>query len=322
MFNIGSVRLANRTVFAPLAGVSNLPMRLIAKAAGCGLVCSEMISSNGLVHGSPKTHKMLESATAEKPLSVQIFGADPKIMAEAARIVASSGADILDLNFGCSVKKVLKTGAGAALMRTPKKAEALITAVRKAIQIPLTIKIRTGWKQSGEDAFILARIAEDCGVDSITVHPRVGSQGFSGKANWHIISAVKKRISIPVIGNGDIVTAHDAVRMLQETDCNAVMVGRSAIGNPWIFNQINALLNGAAIPVVNRSSRLKLMLHYLDSSVQYYGELQACYMMRSRLGWFVKGLPNCSKFRESIKQIASQDQAIQLIQTYMNSVIT
>lgn len=321
MLRVGNVRLDNITVFAPLAGISNLPMRLIAKGGGCGLVCSEMISSNGLVYGSRKTHQMLASNPAEKPLSVQIFGDEPSIMADAAKIAESSGADLLDINFGCSVRKVLKTGAGAALMRNPQKAEAVIAAVRKVIQIPLTVKIRTGWEKSGADAFAIAKIAENCGVEAMTVHPRLVSQGFRGKADWRIITVVKESVAIPVIGNGDIVTAQDAVRMLETTGCDAVMIGRSAIGNPWIFSQINALLKGLVIPEMKLSDRREMMLHYLDASVCYYGEKQACFMMRSRLGWFVKGLPNSSTFRESIKQITTQDQAIQLIEAYLNAPI-
>ena len=180
---IGTLKLTNPSILAPLAGITDLPFRLLVKEAGCGLVCSEMISSNGLVHGSPKTLKMLSSQPEEKPLSVQIFGADPSIMAEAAQIVESSGADILDVNFGCSVKKIVKTGSGAALMREPKVTEKLLTTIRKAIKIPLTIKIRSGWEASGNEAIAIARIAESSGVDAVVVHPRTATQGFRGKAD-------------------------------------------------------------------------------------------------------------------------------------------
>jgi len=178
MFHIGDVKIDNITVLAPLAGITNLPMRLMAKEVGCGLVCSEMVSSNGLLYQSPKTLKIMQSVPEEKPLSVQIFGADPEIMVGAAKIVESSGADILDINFGCSVRKILKSGSGAALMRTPDLAATLIRSVRSAIQIPLTIKIRTGWQKNGDDARIIAGIAENEGVDAIAIHPRLASQGF------------------------------------------------------------------------------------------------------------------------------------------------
>jgi tRNA-dihydrouridine synthase B len=320
MLHIGNIILDNITVLAPLAGITNLPMRLIAKEAGCGLVCSEMISSNGLVHQSQKTEKLLESVPAEKPLSVQIFGADPGIVVTAAKIVESSGADILDINFGCSVRKILKSGSGAALMRKPDLAEAVIKSVRAAIKIPLTIKIRTGWEKNGDDARIIAKIAESEGVDAIAVHPRTVSEGFKGRADWQVISEIKRSVSIPVIGNGDIVTARDAIQMLTETGCDAVMVGRAAIGNPWIFRQINALLKGEDFHETDLPSRFHMMTRYLGASVVYFGEEHACYMMRSRLAWFVKGLPHARHFRESIKHISTEKEALELIKKYRESL--
>ena len=243
--NIGRLILENQTILAPLAGITNLPFRLIARRAGCALVCSEMISANGLVRNSPKTIRMLASTPAEKPLAIQIFGSEPAMMAEAAAMVASSGADIVDINFGCSVKKIVKTGAGVALMRELPQATALIRAVRRAVEIPFTIKIRSGWEKSGQQAFELARVAQECGVDAIAVHPRTASQGFGGEADWPLIAAIKKTVSIPVIGNGDIFCADDALRMLMETGCDFVMIGRAAVGNPWIFKQVDARLKGA-----------------------------------------------------------------------------
>jgi len=285
---IGKLMLDNPLILAPLAGITNLPFRLMAKDAGCGLVCSEMISANGLVHKSMKTEKMLESCLGEKPLSIQIFGSDPIIMADAAKIVENQGANILDINFGCSVKKVVKTGAGVALMRTDRRAEELLKAVRKAVKIPLSIKIRSGWDKSGSQAIKIAEIAQACGIDAIAVHPRTASQGFRGISDWSIISEVKRKVSIPVIGNGDIVKPEDAIRMLSETKCNAVMIGRAAIGNPSIFSDILALLRGEEMPKKNLFDRFDIMIKYLKDSVEYLGEKQACFMMRSRLGWFVK----------------------------------
>lgn len=318
---IGSVTLENPTVMAPLAGITNLPFRLLVKASGCALVCSEMISSNGLVYNSEKTVQLLSSALPEKPLSVQIFGSDPAIMADAAAIVESSGADILDINFGCSVKKIVKTGAGAALMRTPEKAESILKAVRNAVKIPVTIKIRSGWDKSAEQAFNIAQIAETCGIDAIAVHPRTATQGFKGFADWSVITAIKNRIDIPVIGNGDIVKPVDAVSMLNTTGCDGVMIGRIAIGNPWIFSRTLALLQGKPILQVDLVSRFKVMVRYTRLSIKYSGEKPACYMLRSRLGWFVKGLPHSSSFRESIKQISSEAEILKIIDAYKNQLM-
>lgn len=317
---IGNLTLDNNVILAPLAGITNLPFRIMAKEAGCGLVCSEMISSHGLVYRSGKTEKMLDSTPEEKPLSVQLFGAKPDILAEAAAIVESSGADIIDINFGCSVRKVLRTGSGAALMRTPDLAEDLLKAVRRTIRLPLTIKIRSGWDPSGAQALNISEIAESCGVDAITVHPRTAGQLFSGRADWSIIAAVKKKVSIPVIGNGDIRSGNDAVRMLAETGCDAVMIGRKAIGNPDIFSRVLAQINGDEEIAEDISRRFELMIRYLQASVEYIGEEQACRMMRSRLGWFTKGLHKSSHFREAIKHLSSEKEGVELINTYRDEL--
>ncbi len=317
---IGTVTLDNNVILAPLAGITNLPFRLMAKEAGCGLVCSEMVSSHGLVYKSGKTARLLNSVPQEKPLSAQIFGSDPAIMAEAAAMVEGMGADILDINFGCAVRKVIKTGCGVALMRTPDKAEALLKAVRNAIRIPLTIKIRSGWDASGEQAHNIARIAEDCGVDAIAVHPRTAKQLLGGRADWSLIAAIKKKLSIPVIGNGDIFSATDALNMLAETGCDAIMIGRKAIGNPAIFSQVLARINGDKNVAEDLAGRFDIMIHYLKASVEYLGEETACRMMRSRLGWFTKGMRNSSKFRESIKHLSSEEQGVELIKAYQDSM--
>ena len=317
---IGSVETDNFTVLAPLAGITNLPLRLLAKKAGCGLVCSEMISANGLVYGSDKTVQLLASAPEEKPLSVQLFGSNPPIMAEAARIVQDSGADVVDINFGCSVKKILKSNSGSALMKDPTLACRILDSVRKAISIPLTIKIRSGWEPSGKQAIEIARLAEGCGVDAIAVHPRTATQGFRGEANWSIISSVKRALTIPVIGNGDVTAPADALRMLAETACDGVMVGRAAIGNPMIFAGMLAAAKGRPPALPNDGQRILMMMAYLQDSVRYLGEKVACRMMRSRLCWFVKGMRNAGQFRNAIRYIASEKEATDLIRQYAESI--
>lgn len=297
-----------------------MPFRILAKEAGCALVCSEMISANGLVYQSKNTTQLLDSMPEEKPLAVQIFGSDPTIMAEAAKIVESSGADILDINFGCPVKKIIKSGSGVALMQSPEKAEDILKNVRKSIKIPLTIKIRSGWNPDGKQALKIAEIAEACGVDAITVHPRTAKQGFVGYADWTLINTIKRRAKIPIFGNGDIVSAEDAMKMLNQTGCDGVMIGRAAIGRPWIFSQVNSLLKGENLSPIDLSLHSDAMLRYLRTSVTYLGEKQACYRMRSRLGWFVKGLNYSSQFRNAIKQISSETEAVGIIKGYMNAI--
>lgn len=318
-FSIGSIRLANATILAPLAGITNLPMRLLCKEGGAGLVCSEMISANGLVHRSVKTAAMLRSTPVERPLSVQIFGADPAVMAEAARMVMDAGAAILDINFGCSVRKVVKTGAGVALMRDARRAEAVLKAVRHAVSIPLTLKMRSGWTASGEQALEIAAIAEDCGVDALVVHPRTAGQGFSGRADWPLIGRVRQRVGIPVIGNGDIVTPADALQMRRQTGCAAVMIGRAAIGNPWIFGQIEALWTNGAYREVTPAERRQAMSRYVSATVAEYGETVGCRLLRSRLGWFVRGLRYGSRFREAIKHLESQAEALAVIADFFDT---
>lgn len=317
---IGPLNLANSTILAPLAGITDLPFRLLVKQSGCALVYSEMISANALVRESTKTLKMLDSTTEEKPLSVQIFGAEPAIMAEAARMVASSGADLVDINCGCAVKKIAKTGSGVALMRQPKTAEALFRAVRRSVDIPLTIKIRSGWDDSGRQALEFARLAEACGIDAIAVHPRTATQGFRGQSDWSIIAAVKDAVSIPVIGNGDILSARDAVQMEADTGCDAIMIGRAAIGNPWIFSRYLALKTRQADPRVDLAMRVETMIRYVRAMVDYRGESRACHMLRSRLGWFAKGLPHAGAFREAIKSITSENGALAVIDAFRAAV--
>jgi nifR3 family TIM-barrel protein len=318
--NIGNLQIDNITVLAPLAGITNLPFRRMVRDIGCGLVCSEMVSANGLVYGSGKSRNMLETDADEKPVSFQIFGADPDIMADAAVMVEAAGADIIDINCGCSVKKILKSGAGSALMKDPERVRAIFEKVRKTIRIPLTIKIRSGWEPSGRGALDFARLAQDCGVDAITLHPRTATQGFSGISDWSLIARLKQQVSIPVIGNGDIQTPEDAGRMMNQTGCDGVMVGRAAMGNPWIFSQIHDLMTNGSYAPVTLDQRFAAMKQFTAASVAYFGELTACRMMRSRLPWLVKGQPGASKFRESITKIRTLEEAGQLMDGYLASL--
>jgi nifR3 family TIM-barrel protein len=275
-----------------------------------------MVSANGLVYGSDKTARLMHTVPEEYPLAVQLFGADPAITVEAAQQAVAAGAAMVDINFGCAVKKIVKTGSGVALMRAPDRAEALLNAVRKAISVPLTIKIRSGWDVSGCQALEIARIAETCGIDALTIHPRSAAQGFRGKADWSLIATIKQALNIPVIGNGDVATAEDALRMVSQTGCDGVMIGRAAIGNPFIFSAVLALLNGRVPAAPTRAQHFNVMRRYLGDSVAYLGERPACLMMRSRLGWFVKGLHGSSQFRKSITAVSTLEETMAAIDRY------
>ncbi len=317
---IDRIKIEKGAVLAPMAGITNLPHRLLARAAGASLVCSEMVSANGLIRDSRKTLRLLDSHVGEKPLSAQMFGSDPSVMAEAAVIMESLGADIVDINFGCSVRKVVKTGAGVSLMKDYGRAENILKAVRKAIVVPLTIKIRSGWDASGNQALEIAKMAESCGVNAIAVHPRTASQAFRGKADWTVISRIKQNVAIPVIGNGDINTWQDARRMICQTGCDTVMIGRAAIGNPFLFTQVAMAVKGERPPEDSLDNRMEQLRKYLRCSVEYFGEKTAMYMMRSRMGWFVKGLPYNSCFREAIKNLSEESDALELIAWYQKKV--
>jgi len=319
ILKIGEVCLSNPLVLAPMAGITNLAFRLAAKRMGAGLVCSEMVSANGLVRQSARTHVLLQSEEAERPISVQIFGSDPYVMAEAAQLVYEAGADIVDINFGCSVKKVIKIGAGVALMRDMDRSRAILQAVREKIEVPLTIKVRSGWDASGNEAEYLCKMAEDCGVDAVAVHPRTAKQGFSGRADRKIIARIKNLIKIPVIGNGDILTGRDAWAMMEETGCDAVMIGRAAAKNPWIFAQAMDVLEGREERSVSAPERLALMAKCLDETVRLLGEKRAWPMMRSQLSAFSKGLSGAGNFREAVMRARTLDEARKAVRAYVES---
>jgi tRNA-dihydrouridine synthase B len=319
---IGSLILDNPLILAPMAGITQLPLRRLAKEAGCALVVTEMVSSNGLVQGGQKTLELLKSHPEERPLSAQIFGANPEIMKQAAQIVQAQGADVLDINMGCSVRKVVRQGAGAALMREPERLQAILKAVRGAVSLPLTVKLRSGWEPSGSQAIRAARIAEDCGVDAVAIHPRTALQGFGGKADWSLIARLKDSLSTPVIGNGDVFTPDDVVRMQRETGCDAVMIGRAAMGNPLIFRQALDVMNGRLPCLPDLSTRLRVALRYIESSVDHFGEGRAVRMMRSRLAWFVKGLPRSSGFRKAIVRLESCQEMMDAVHAYFEGLQT
>jgi tRNA-dihydrouridine synthase B len=319
---IKNLEIKGKTFLAPLAGITNLPFRRLVKECGCSVVCSEMISAKGIFYNSEKTLDMLTSATAEQPLSVQIFGSDPDSMARGATFIQDLGiADIIDINFGCSVKKVVKQGSGVALMKEPELTGKILRAVRKAIDLPFTIKIRSGWDYSGQQAFQIARIAQDEGVDAIAMHPRTAGQGFKGTADWSLIKALKQQLSIPVIGNGDINCVEDAGNMITQTGCDAVMVGRAAMKNPFILSRIDDFLETGKYDPPSTHEIFRAMERLINMYVDYFGEKHAARMLRGRLSWFVKGMPGCSTFRNNLSSLTSRENALNLIKEFEHNSI-
>ncbi len=308
-------------MLAPLAGITNLPFRLMAREFGCGLCFTEMISANGLIRESAKTIDYLRSSPEDIPLGVQLFGANPDVMAHAAVLVASHHPDIIDINMGCPVKKVVKTGSGAMLMKDPVLAGRIIAAVVKAVNVPVTVKIRSGWSRSSLNAVEISGVAEDSGAVAIVVHGRTADQGFSGHADWGIIAQVKSAVKIPVIGNGDIREPEDALRMLAQTGCDAVMVGRGALGNPWIFQGINQLLAGlsdSGHPAV--SERFDMIKKHWEMEKHYYGRRIANRSFRKHLLWYTKGLAGSGRLREALGKMTDSDEMFLELDRYFQSL--
>ena len=318
---IADLSLGGRTFLAPLAGFTNLPFRRLVKEYGCAVVCSEMVSAKGMFYASEKTFALMESIPEEKPLSIQIFGSEPDSMSRAAAMVQEHGAaDIIDINFGCSVRKVVKQGAGVALMKDLPLSQKVIRAVRQATTLPFTIKIRAGWDTSGQQAFDIAHMAQEEGVDAIALHPRTASQAFRGHSDWDLIGELKQRLSIPLIGNGDINCPEDAKKMMDHTQCDAVMVGRGVMANPFLLGQIDDFLETGAYTKPNPQDLFKAMIRLTHLYGDYFGEAVACKMLRGRLSWFVKGLPGCSEFRRNLSQISSQEKTMKLINAYAQKI--
>ena len=306
---------------APMAGITNPPFRRIVKRLGAGLVVTEMVSAVGLSRNHEKTLRYLKSDPQEKPLSVQIFGADPQIMAMAAETAIQKGADMVDINMGCPARKVTKNGSGGALLRDPAAVHRMVATVRKACAVPLTVKIRAGWSAEEANFLEIADIIEDCGADALTVHPRFVKQGFSGKADWRIIRKVKEKLAIPVIGNGDVFKPERALQMRKETGCDGVMIGRGALGNPWIFRHILDLEKGLKVRPPELSERKEVILAHFTHLSHIIGEERASKLMRGQLLWYTKGLPNSSRFRGAFTGIRDVHTMMAALDRYFESLM-
>ncbi|MDX2064526.1 MAG: tRNA dihydrouridine synthase DusB [Fimbriimonadaceae bacterium] len=329
-FHVGSVPIENRLILAPMEDVTSLPMRLIAKRiANPGLTVTEFVSAMAIHYGAEKTKRKMRRHPDEHPLSVQIFGGDPEIMAETARIVEEEGADILDINMGCWVPKVCKTGAGAALLKDPELAERIVRAVVAAVKIPVTVKVRAGWDYSLFAAPDLARRFQDAGVKMLTLHARFAKQGFEGEADWRLIRDLREAVTVPLIGNGDVKTPADAVRMLRETGCDGVMVGRAAISNPWRLRDIQrglaAFARGEEIPAAEAPGlreRIETSLEHVRLTIAYecgvrtfsearesedfvHAELRACRSLRGQMPLYIKGEMGASQIRDRLTRCST-----------------
>lgn len=315
---IGRLTLANNLLLAPMAGISNLPFRLLARECGASLGFTEMVSVNGLVREGKKTFDLIRSVPEDRPLGIQLFGDDPALLAEGARMVETLG-DLIDINMGCPVRKVVGSGAGSALLQDPAKVGKIIRATRRATKLPLTIKIRSGWTCDESNFLEIARIAEEEGCDAITLHPRSRAQMFEGRSDWEKIAQLKNTVNIPVIGSGDLFTPADVAAMLDETGCDAIMIARGALGNPWIFRGALDILSGRQPTVPTPEERLRVALRHMELFAGIAGEQVALRELRKHLGWYSHGLPGAAQFRSLINKIEGKEAYLEALRSFFRT---
>ena len=308
---IGNVTLEKNVILAPMAGVTDLPFRLLCREMGAGLVCMEMVSAKAIYYNNKNTEELLTIHPGEMPASLQLFGSDPEIVADMAARIEERPFSVLDFNMGCPVPKVVNNGEGSALMKNPKLAEELLTKLVKAVKKPVTVKIRKGFDENSVNAVEIAKIAESCGVAAIAVHGRTRAQYYSGKADWEIIRRVKQAVKIPVIGNGDVDSPQAAKALLETTGCDGVMIGRAAQGNPWIFREtVRFLEDGVLMPKPDREEKKKVILRHAALQVETKGEYTAVREMRKHLAWYTVGMPHSAHFRGMINSMETMEELL------------
>ncbi len=321
MMKIGNIELKNNVVLAPMAGICNSAERRIIKEMGAGLIYAEMVNDKAIVYENKKTIDMLYMKETERPISQQIFGSDVSSFVQSAKIVYKKmKPDIIDINMGCPVPKVaVSAQAGAALLKNPDKVYEIVKSVVKEVPIPVTVKIRSGWDKNSINAVEIAKVCEKAGASAICIHPRTRSERYEGISNWNIIKDVKENVNIPVIGNGDIKTVYDAKRMIDETGCDAVMIGRAVLGNPWLIRDVINYLNNGTLPIeVTKKEKIEMCIKHMNYLLEFKPEKVAILEMRSHIAWYLKGLEGSNEIKKEVFKATTKDEILKILHNFGN----